>query len=463
MRKLFTLALMLGAIITLVACTASNNEFEDTRIQMDINPSVEILTDARGRVSYVTPLNEDAAVLLLDTELEGKLAMDAMLEITDLAIQAGYITQTQTNAMVIHTDNENEAVRTALQSKIQTAIKSHVESKNMNIDLINGNNSVTQADRDMALELGVTVGKYMIIKAAMAIDLELTYETAIEMSVRDLIAIIKDNRETLKDLVSEEARGLFLQLKANAMAGFKFMRANYIYLRAEVALITNPGLFDDVLVDSTLSATEAVALYKAYVDALDAIEPIDASSYETAVQANIDADADIQLLIEALDQAKIDLEAIHDEYTGQTPRRDDLQTDALLALEAYVQAKADLHAAIEVYVEAENIPYDYHFFYQNDQVRIIIRTNYMDEFRVVTETYRQLFLEAGIDLEAFENLFNLGSELQNMLGEIEQNVLKFRSQMQNLNLDMQLEIRYEHTIRFNQENSGQNESNKNTN
>jgi hypothetical protein len=233
------------------------------------------------------------------------------------------------------------------------------------------------------------------------------------------------------------------------------MKTNFIYTQAQLALTTDATVFDDVLVDSDLDATAAVALYGEYVAAIEAIEAPDPTPYEVSIQTKVDADANIQLLEETLVTLKAELQAQYQQFQGQGDH-EALKAEAKATLEAYLQAKADLRAAVEVYVVAEELPYDYVFFYRNGEIHIIFLSNYMTEFRTVRETYRQMFLEHNIELQAFEALFlgNIGTYLQMTLNQYNQVMNQFKLQMNALNAEAQLQIRYEHTIRYESHNQG---------
>ncbi len=455
MKRLLSLALVITSLFALIACQSVEASAEDARITMDINPSVEIITNAEGKVEMVSPLNEAAEGLLLDVDLKGKTAIEAILEITDLATTYGYIDANAENALVIRTEMENEADMTELQTQLRNQVKAHLESKNIEAEVVDGNQAVAQVDIDMANELGITVGKYLIIKAAMQVNVELTYEQAIEMSVRDLLSEVRTGRAETSQFISDHARFAYLQLKANGLATFHYMKTNFIYAQAQLALTTDATVFDDVLVDSDLDATAAVALYGEYVAAIEAIEAPDPTPYEVSIQTKVDADANIQLLEETLVTLKAELQAQYQQFQGQGDH-EALKAEAKATLEAYLQAKADLRAAVEVYVVAEELPYDYVFFYRNGEIHIIFLSNYMTEFRTVRETYRQLFLEHNIELQSFEALFlgNIGTYLQMTLNQYNQVMNQFKLQMNALNAEAQLQIRYEHTIRYESHNQG---------
>jgi hypothetical protein len=448
MRKLFVLTFTILVLTILAACTESVNA-ANARITMDINPSVEIITNARGRVESVTPLNDDAQTLLLDTNFKGKIATDVVVEIAELARQYGYLKAGVENALVVTTETDDPAQMNRIQAHIRSRIQAHLQQKNITVNVLDGNTGITQADIDQAAALGISVGKYRIIKAAMTLDVDLTYEVAAEMSVRELLTVINEHREALKDFAQDHVRLAYLQLRANAKAAFHYLRVSYIETQANLMLITNPTGFDALLVDSDLDAAALVALYGEYVDAIEAIEIPSSDAYEATIQAKLDADVNIQAKNELLLGYKAEMKALYEEFMGNRQGRTDLKVQAQAIFMNYMTTKAELDLLVEGYVEAENIPFEYLFFYQNGKLEIIILENFMDDYRTIRETYRQLFLEHQVDLAAFEALFmgNLNLQLQATLLQYNQVLNQFRLQMAQINVQARLEIRYEHMVR----------------
>jgi hypothetical protein len=214
-------------------------------------------------------------------------------------------------------------------------------------------------------------------------------------------------------------------------------------------LIANPSGLDAVLVDSDLDAQGVVALYGEYVDAIEAIEIPSSDAFEASIQAKLDADTEIQAKLTLLAGYKAELKALYEEFNGNRQERANLRTQAQTIFMNYMATKAELDLLVKAYVDAENIPFEYLFFYQNGKLEIILLENFMDDYRAIRETYRQLFLEHQVDLAAFEALFmgNMNLQLQATLLQYNQVLNQFRLQMAQINVQARLEFRYEHVVR----------------
>lgn len=448
MKKLWLLTFILITTILLVGCRENVNP-ANAVITMDINPSIEITTNARGKVASVTPLNDDAQTLLMDTDFEGDAAVDVVVEIAELARQFGYLKGNAENALVVTTEMDNELRMNRVQSILRNRIKDHLDQKNIPTDIIDGNALIVQADIDMANQLGISVGKYRIIKIAMSLDVELTYEEALSMSVSELLGIIREHRTTLKDFASDHVRLAFLQLQSNAKAAFHYLRVSYIETQANLMLLTNPTGFDALLVDSDLDAQGLVALYSDYVDAIESIEIPSPEAYISSIQAKLDADETIQAKNTELEALKAEFKVLYEEYRGDRSKRAEWITEAQAIFMDYMALKAEIDLLVKAYVDAENIPSPYLFFYQNGELDIILLENFMDDYREIRENYRQQFLDHQVDLAAFEELFTntIKVQLQVALQQYQQVLNQFRIQMAQISIEARMEFRYEHLIR----------------
>ena len=71
----------------------------NTRMTVDINPSVELMVDKDNKVISVTALNDDAAVILQgEASIVGKESDDAVKAIVSLATDTGYIVKGEVSA-----------------------------------------------------------------------------------------------------------------------------------------------------------------------------------------------------------------------------------------------------------------------------------------------------------------------------------------------------------------------------
>ncbi len=82
-------AFALGA--TMFSFGGCSKAAENTRMTVDINPSVELMVDKDNKVVSVTALNDDAAIILQGTAFVGKTSDEAVKGVVEVATETGYI------------------------------------------------------------------------------------------------------------------------------------------------------------------------------------------------------------------------------------------------------------------------------------------------------------------------------------------------------------------------------------
>ena len=91
-----------------------------TYMSIDINPSFGIEVDEDGVVVSVEALNEDAVIVLLDTDLVGKTVEEVFTTIVSLAEELGYLKEDGTVNVVM--SNEFKAVEEAIATRVENVL-----------------------------------------------------------------------------------------------------------------------------------------------------------------------------------------------------------------------------------------------------------------------------------------------------------------------------------------------------
>lgn len=90
-KIIFSFILLLVLSLSIYGCKDDSGEkFSNAYITIDINPSIEIITNDEGLVEQVNPLNYDAEILLSESDFTGKTVEEVVETIINLALEAGY-------------------------------------------------------------------------------------------------------------------------------------------------------------------------------------------------------------------------------------------------------------------------------------------------------------------------------------------------------------------------------------
>ncbi len=162
--------LMAGVIILMVYLTQPS-----FRMTMDVNPSIEIVTNRLERVVEVNPLNEDAKKML-----SGYVVNDSSLENTlnglvDRMILEGYIHGGDDNLVMISVKDDDSD--SELVNKINESIRAYLENKKIEATLLSS--GMGDFDDDMT-------GRERMIRRMSDLGVSLSDEELSRMTLKEL-------------------------------------------------------------------------------------------------------------------------------------------------------------------------------------------------------------------------------------------------------------------------------------
>ena len=215
-KPLLTVMALVAIVMTVVACTSSAYA-EESYVTIDINPSVELIVNARERVVYVNALNEDAEVLLADLDLVGMPVDEATDLIIETAIALGYIDVESTDTVVQVSSTSDSALGEKIRERVMAAVNNAFQNRG-----IYGRAEGKEFTEEFLAEAesyGVTPGCLFLAKAVVAVQDDLTLEDALLMTQEELRDILK--------VAKEEAKEVLFQLRDEFFAARDEIRAEY--------------------------------------------------------------------------------------------------------------------------------------------------------------------------------------------------------------------------------------------
>ncbi len=315
MKRLISL-LIVGTMLLSVCFALSSCDTEVkapegsvTRVTVDVNPSVELMVDDQNKVSAVTALNDDGAIIIAGEVIIGKTPEEATKLILNIALDAGYIVsgnaEAGTNEIKISVSGD-----TKYQEKLSGSIKSEVEA---------------------FIDTEKLVAEYKEVEAlakaeleALALELsQKTKEDVKTLSETELYRLIEESRIETASLLTEELRDAYNEAKAYEIKYTE--RAEYAKIMEELGGMTA------ILQSSYKKALES---YRS------AVEEIEKFRYEQLVSPN----SEYQKALVKMRDAKA-------EFLKERQYVASLDING----ESYASAKLTLQASEEQYEAAYNL------------------------------------------------------------------------------------------------------------
>ncbi len=181
-------------------------------IAVDINPSIILTTNPWEKVVEVEALNEDAETLLVDLVLIGLQADEAIELIIAEATEMGYIDLLAEGEVAMVTAYNRDRVDEKLSEKIRDRVQDRLEKREMAVNVV-GHEAVAE-QKELANELGVTLGKVLFVQKMMEKYPELGGDELYTMSIKDIMIKIKDLRGNGPDKAALAEKKELLKLRA---------------------------------------------------------------------------------------------------------------------------------------------------------------------------------------------------------------------------------------------------------
>jgi len=218
MKKIVLLLVTLGVLLGVSACTSAKAEASEYYVSVDINPSIEFIVDEEDTVLSFELLNEDAEIIAADIDFIGMNVEDALALFLEKATEAGYIDVTSDDNAVLITvlgEEENEET-TELRNRLRNRAQNEFAKRNIMASVFTEDFTAEDLVAE-ANELGISPGKLKMIKAAQTIDEALLTEDAIDMPVKDLMAIIRAHHQEVREEMTQARINERIQVREEMM------------------------------------------------------------------------------------------------------------------------------------------------------------------------------------------------------------------------------------------------------
>lgn len=179
-----------GGLLTgyLIPSAKESVAAEETRVYLDVNPSLRLALDENNRVLSCSAINEDAQTVLKDVELEGVELKTALHALIGSMYVKGYLNETD-NSMLISVDTNDTANTPTYLAYITKKVNEIFDGSEMECSILAQGVRADENLKKRADAQGISVGKmYLVDKLVDKMDEfdEASVSRLSEMSIREL-------------------------------------------------------------------------------------------------------------------------------------------------------------------------------------------------------------------------------------------------------------------------------------
>lgn len=138
-----------------------NNAYAYSYVTLDANPSIEYTLNRRNRVIAVEALNEDAAELAaaLSAEVKNSTLTEAIEQTTELLYEQAYLSEG--GCLLVNVTSRGQTQEIELSEELDAYFSEQEEELEVYVT------NATREQRQKAGDLGVSAGRYMVIRELM--------------------------------------------------------------------------------------------------------------------------------------------------------------------------------------------------------------------------------------------------------------------------------------------------------
>lgn len=133
-KKSFIILVVFLVAFSFIAFQGCSKQTEDSYVTMEINPSIELVVNAKGEITQANGVNDDGKMLIVNSELVGKNINAAAELIIDDCIETGYIYSGSADLKISlsWTSSKDSAAESSLK-KLKSAVNKKLEKVGLDI------------------------------------------------------------------------------------------------------------------------------------------------------------------------------------------------------------------------------------------------------------------------------------------------------------------------------------------
>ena len=219
----------------------------DSVVGIDVNPSLELRTNSADKVISVTPLNDDAVIVLDGMDLKNVNLNVAVNALIGSMLKYGYIDEVQ-NSVLISVKNADAQKGFELQEKLANEVGTLLSANAFEGAVISQMVAEDERLRALADAHGISIGKAALINLLVEQNDQMLFEDVANLGINDISLLVSSRQANLQ--------GVIVSGKANDSAYIGDEKAKAIALaHAEI------DIADATFIKSYFDWDDGVAVY----------------------------------------------------------------------------------------------------------------------------------------------------------------------------------------------------------
>ena len=200
----------------------------DSTVALDVNPSIEIVTNRHNQVLSVRALNDDAKKIVADLDFDQADLDESVDALVSSMIDQGYLNADR-NVVLVSVANKDADKADDLAVAVDHSIKDSAASQDIEPTVLR--QTLTETDDETAAladQYSVSTGKIKLVQEIAAADETLTVDALASKSVTELLQISIEKAVDLNKIVQFDETASKQDGKADSTAAVKETAADVV-------------------------------------------------------------------------------------------------------------------------------------------------------------------------------------------------------------------------------------------
>lgn len=160
----------------------------DSKIYLDVNPSIEIVTNKQDRVIEIKTYNREGEIVADGLEYKGKTPDVVAEEIVDRMMREHYLDK-EHEFLLLSVYNKNKDKAEIQRRDLDQKIHEYLQEKALEPIILSQNLDNTSTIEKYAKEYGISAGKMTFIRNLIILNPEFRTEDLVDLSIEELVRV----------------------------------------------------------------------------------------------------------------------------------------------------------------------------------------------------------------------------------------------------------------------------------
>lgn len=202
-KTLFPIMSLAASLLFVFGIWQFNQNIPDSYVYLDVNPSVEIVTNKKDHVIKLLSFNEDGEKLIEDVNYKGRDMVLVTEEIVKKMISEGYISNSE-DYLLISVFNKDQDKKQEQKDSLNASIHSFMEEEEFMPIILLQNIENTSTIERYAKDFGVSPSKMTFIRNMIILNPELQVEDLVSLSLKELVLIGRTMELNLESIIQSD-------------------------------------------------------------------------------------------------------------------------------------------------------------------------------------------------------------------------------------------------------------------